>query len=171
MRNTGIYENPLPPIYPQIFHGSGYRSLLHYHYAWCPKRQLFCFDFIIIFLQILYTMHLRYNKQRHLRYKHVVLAYVTTLLTWTHPSSVLWRTWHLFFISLTSYTVESAHWPFWIGRMKLFENSFNVPKRFGLTKLTIQWSETVILEKLTNKPAKLNTYEAGSQRHFLSEEI
>ena len=81
MRNTSIYENPLPQSIHLFFmvHDTGRYYIITMHDV--PKRQLFSFDSIIIFLQILYTMHLRYNKQRHLRYKHVVLAYVTTLLT------------------------------------------------------------------------------------------
>lgn len=40
----------------------------------------------------------------------------------------------------TSFDVESAHWPFCMGLMKRFRNSFSDPSRFVLMKLTMQWS-------------------------------
>ena len=62
------------------------------------------------------------------------------LLTWTQPSSILKSTWERCFIVDTSAGVESAHWPFLIGFANEFVNSFLVPRRFGFTKLTMQWS-------------------------------
>lgn len=66
---------------------------------------------------------------------------VILILTCTHPSNILWSTWHRCFISWTSSAVLSAHWPFSIGFTKVLVNSFRVPRRLGLTKLTMQWSE------------------------------
>lgn len=61
-------------------------------------------------------------------------------LTCTHPTSMAWRTCARFFMMRTSSGVESAHWPFWMGLMKRFRNSFIEPRRFFLMKLTMQWS-------------------------------
>lgn len=60
--------------------------------------------------------------------------------TCTHPASMAWSTWARFFMSRTSFDVESAHWPFWMGLMKRFRNSRSEPRRLFLMKFTMQWS-------------------------------
>lgn len=60
--------------------------------------------------------------------------------TCTHPANIAWSTWARFFMSRTSFDVESAHWPFWMGLMKRFRNSRSEPRRLFLMKFTMQWS-------------------------------
>jgi len=46
----------------------------------------------------------------------------------TKPSSNECRTWALYRISRISWGVLSIHWPFWIGRSNILQNSVFVPK-------------------------------------------
>ncbi len=74
-------------------------------------------------------------------------------ITCMNPDISWWRTCDLFFISLTSAGVESAHWPFWIGLIKRFRNSFTEPSRFSLMKFTMQWSR-INMKNIVRQPQR-----------------
>jgi len=68
-------------------------------------------------------------------------------LLWTKPFKRLCSTCERNLISLTSPSLLLEHWPFWIGRSNMFENSFFVPRKLGRTKSTMhQYSMRLFCE-------------------------